>query len=66
MEVRERRVEGGGEGEGRGGRGGRGFVSEPILNVLYSFRQLVECHEDTETKMCGKGGREGCSEGEAQ
>ena len=30
--------------------------------MLYSFRQLVECHEDTETKMCGKGGR--CGEGE--
>lgn len=46
----------------KGREGREGVVSEPILSALYSFRQLVECHEDTETKMCGKGGRGGVRE----
>ena len=47
-----------------------GGACQSDVGSLYSFRQLVECHEDTETKLCGKGGvwwecgvvREGCGE----
>ena len=43
---------------GEEGGGARRGACQSDVGSLYSFRQLVECHEDTETKLCGKGGRE--------
>ena len=38
---------------GEGGRGGGEKVAS--LNFfINTLRQLVECHEDTETKLCGE------------
>ena len=48
-----------GGGGGGGGGGGVREDEEKVASFKYNFymntlRQLVECHEDTETKLCGE------------